>query len=100
MDRTVIVACLPWLALLAASVLCLRFLARLSGATLCLGRLRALHRDQAGAVQSLSFVLTLPAFIMVMLFIVQVSQLTIGTIVVHYAAFASARSAIVWIPAR
>jgi hypothetical protein len=29
-----------------------------------------------------------------------VSQLMIGTVVVHYAAFAAARSAIVWIPAR
>ena len=34
-----------------------------------------------------------------MLLIVQVSQLMIGTIVVHYAAFAAARSAAVWIPA-
>jgi hypothetical protein len=34
-------------------------------------------------VQSLSFVLTLPVFIMVMLMIVQVSQLMIGTVVVH-----------------
>jgi hypothetical protein len=37
---------------------------------------------------------------MVMLFIVQVSQLMIGTIVVHYAAYAAARSAVVWIPAK
>ena len=37
---------------------------------------------------------------MIMMFIVQVSQLMIGTIVVHYAAFAAARTAIVWIPAR
>jgi hypothetical protein len=58
-----------------------------------------LHRDQVGGVQSLSFVLTLPLFMMVMMFIVQVGQLMIGTICVHYAAFAAARSAIVWIPA-
>jgi hypothetical protein len=32
------------------------------------------------------------------LFIVQVSQLMVGIAVVHYAAFAAARSAIVWIP--
>ena len=50
-------------------------------------------------MQSLSFVLTLPLFIMVMMMIVQVSQLMIGMVVVHYAAFAAARSAAVWIPA-
>jgi hypothetical protein len=64
-----------------------------------LGRLRQLHREQTGGVQTLSFVLTLPIFIMVMMLIVQISQLMIGIIVVHYAAFAAARSAIVWIPA-
>ena len=58
-----------------------------------------LHRDEVGSVQSLSFVLTLPLFIMIMMMIVQVSQLMIGTVVVHYAAFAAARSAAVWIPA-
>ena len=50
-------------------------------------------------MQSLSFVLTLPVFIFVMMMIVQVSQLMIGIVVVHYAAFAAARSAAVWIPA-
>jgi len=35
-------------------------------------------------------VLTLPLFVMVMLLIVQVSQLMVGTVVVHYAAFAAA----------
>ena len=50
-------------------------------------------------MQSLSFVLTLPVFILVMMMIVQVSQLMIGIVVVHYAAFAAARSAAVWIPA-
>ena len=50
-------------------------------------------------MQSLSFVLTLPVFIFIMMMIVQVSQLMIGIVVVHYAAFAAARSAAVWIPA-
>ncbi len=60
---------------------------------------RRLHRDETGAVQSLSFVLTLPLFVMVMLFIVQLSQITIGRLAVEYAALAAARSAAVWIPA-
>jgi hypothetical protein len=59
-----------------------------------------LHRNEVGSAQSLSFVLTLPFFVVIILFIVQVSQLMIGTIMVHYAAFAAARAAVVWIPAR
>jgi hypothetical protein len=74
-------------------------LVRSSRVQLRLGRLFELHRDEAGSVQSLSFVLTLPLFIMIMMLIVQVSQLMIGVVVVEYAAFATARSAAVWIPA-
>ena len=99
MGRAIVEACLPWAGLLAASVLVAWLLARLSGGRLDLGRLRKLHRDQGGAVQSLAFVLVLPFFVMIMLFIIQISQVMIGTVVVHYAAFAAARSAIVWIPA-
>lgn len=99
MSRQILLDCLPWAALLAGSVFSLRLLVRLDGSRLQLGRLRRLHADEGGAAQSLSFVLTLPFFVMVMLFIVQVSQLMIGTVVVHYAAFAAARSAIVWMPA-
>jgi len=99
MDRAILLACLPWLGLLVGSVVCLRLLVRLDGSRPRIGRLRHLHTDESGSAQSLSFVLTLPFFVMIILFIVQVSQLMIGTIVVHYAAFAAARSAIVWIPA-
>jgi hypothetical protein len=99
MSRAVLIACLPWLALLLAAVAVAFGLFRLSGSRVRFRRLRRLHRDQVGGVQSLSFVLTLPLFIAVMMFIVQVSQLMIGTVCVHYAAFAAARSAIVWIPA-
>ena len=62
--------------------------------------LAALHGDETGGVQSLSFVLTVPFFIMLMLLAVQITQLMIGLVVVHYAAFAAVRSASVWIPAR
>ncbi|QDT54694.1 hypothetical protein Pan44_27290 [Caulifigura coniformis] len=57
------------------------------------------HRDTRGAVQSLAFVLTLPLLILILLFIVQLSQLLIGVVTVQYAAFAAARAASVWIPA-
>lgn len=62
-------------------------------------RLCLLHRDQAGSAQSLSFVLTVPLFVMLVMLIVQVSQIMIAQIVVHYAAHMTARSACVWIPA-
>lgn len=100
MDRSVLLTCLPWTLLLAALTAGGAGMVRLAGARLRLGRLRRFHVRQAGAVQSLSFVLTLPMFIMLLLLIIQVSQIMIGAIVVHYAAFAAARAAIVWIPAR
>ena len=100
MGRGLLLSCLPWLALLVVSFVCLGLMVRLNGTRLRLGRLRELHVDQTGSVQTLSFVLVLPFFVMIMLFIVQVSQLMIGQIVVEYAAYAAARSAMVWIPAR
>lgn len=100
MSRELLIACLPYIAGIAASVGVLRALVWVSGARLQLNHIRQLHRDEHGAVQSLSFVLTLPLFIMILLFIVQLSQLTVARLVVEYAAFAAARSAVVWIPAR
>jgi hypothetical protein len=99
MDRAVLMTCLPWLGWLVASSAVLLLLVRLSRAKPKLGRLRQLHADEQGSAQSLSFVLTLPLFVMILLFIVQVSQLMIGAVVVHYAAVAAARAAAVWIPA-
>ena len=95
-----VAACRGWL-LLAALAVC-AWCSWSASAGPDSGRLGLwrLHRDQGAAFRALSFVLTLPFFIMVMLLIVQVSQLMIGTVVVHYAAFAAARSAIVWVPAR
>lgn len=99
MGRAVLLDCLPWAGLLVVLVLILRLVVRIEGSRLRIGRLRGLHADEGGAAQSLSFVLVLPFFVMIILFIIQVSQVMIGTVVVHYAAFAAARSAIVWIPA-
>ncbi len=102
MSSAILFACLPWLATLVAALVGVRCLVAFRGRNedLLWQRLATLHRDQAGAVQSLSFVLTLPVFIMFMLLIVQASQVMLGLVVVHYAAFASARSALVWIPAQ
>ena len=99
MTRAILIACAPWLGWLAVSFCVLLLLMRMSRARLELRRLLRLHADQQGSAQTLSFVLTLPIFIMVLMFIVQVSQLMIGQVVVEYAAFAAARAAAVWIPA-
>lgn len=99
MHRTVLLACLPCLIALAASFILLWVLVRLSRAKFNWRRLRELHRCQEGGIQSLSFILTMPLFICVVQFIVQVSQLMIGVMVVNYSAYAGARAAAVWIPA-
>lgn len=99
MHRGVLLHLLPWFLLLAGLLLAMHFLLRFGGGRLRIRRLQMLHRDETGAVQSLSFVLTLPIFIMVLMLIVQASQLMVGQMVVEYAAVAAARSAIVWIPA-
>ena len=99
MLRAAAIACLPWLAVMLAAAVALRLLIWACGAKPSLIRLRDLHRDQVGGVQSLSFVLATPFFVMIMLLIVQVSQIMIGLLVVHEAAYAAARSAAVWIPA-
>ena len=93
-----LVACLPWLAWLALSCLLLVLLVVSVRTKPDWARVRQLHGSQEGSAQSLSFVLVLPFFVMIVLFIVQVSELMIGTIMVHYAAYATARAAAVWIP--
>ena len=84
------------LAIMAVLLLTLCLLVRISG-----GRKRqrivwGLHGDQQGSVQSLSFVLTLPVFIMIIMAVVQIGQIMMAQVVVEYAALASARAASVW----
>jgi hypothetical protein len=98
-NREILQDCIPSFLALAVAFALLAVVIRLSGARLSLRRLASLHRCQEGGVQSLAFVLTLPLFIMILLFIVQVSQLMTGLVQVNYAAYASARAASVWIPA-
>jgi hypothetical protein len=99
MHREILMSCMPYVVAMIISTVCLAVVARLSGGSLRLSRLRRLHRCEKGGVQSLSFVLTLPLFIMILMFIVQLSQLTIAKVVVENAALTTARSAMVWIPA-
>ncbi len=100
MHRAVLEALIPAFVALAIGFVLLRLVLRISGARLNLKRIRRIHSCETGAVQSLAFVLTLPLFIMIVMFIVQVSQLMMGIMGVHYAAFAAARAATVWSAAR
>lgn len=99
MNRLLLHALSPCLAALAIAFGLLWLLKRLSGARWDFRRLRELHRCEDGGVQSLAFVITLPLFIVILMFIVQVSQLMVGITMVHYSAWAAARSASVWLPA-
>ena len=94
----------PWGVALLIGLLIVWTSLRLSGLswpgwTVIGERWRGVHQCERGAVQSLSLVLTLPLFVMFVLFVIQVSQVMIGTMIVHWAAFAAARAAIVWLPA-
>lgn len=99
MHRVILQACLPCLIALAVACAALVVVGRISGARFRWKRLREVHACETGGVQSLAFVLTLPLFIIIAQFIVQVSQLMIGIMGVNYAAYAAARSAAVWVPA-
>ncbi|MGQ0633850.1 MAG: hypothetical protein ACT4QC_04510 [Planctomycetaceae bacterium] len=99
MSRAILLAWLPCCGWLLAATVALWLVGRLSGARPAPAKLRRLYGCEAGSVQTLSFVFTLPLFIMLVMFIVQVADLMIGIAGVHYAAFAAARAAIVWLPA-
>jgi hypothetical protein len=99
MHRAILIAWLPSVLALLAGMAALWLVMRVSGARLRPARLLSLHRCESGSVQTLSFVLTLPVFVMLLLFIVQMAELMVGVGIVHYAAFAGARAASVWVPA-
>lgn len=99
MHRAVLQACLPWFAWLCVAGGVAFLLAQYCGGRPDWRRLKRLSSCEDGAIQSLSLVLTLPIYLMLVLFIVQISQIMIGIMIVNYAAFAGARAASVWIPA-
>ena len=84
------------LAIVAVLLGVLRLLITLSGAERRRRGFAGLHRDQQGSVQSLSFVMTLPVFIMIMMGIIQIGQIMLAKVVVEYAAITSTRAATVW----
>lgn len=99
MHRAILTACLPLFVWMLIAVSLIVLLLQICGRPWNWNRLRKLHQNQDGAVQSLSLVLTLPVFLLLLLFIVQISQLMVGVMMVNYAAYAAARAASVWIPA-
>ncbi len=99
MLKSVVEAWLPCAGWLAGGFAGLWLVLRVAGGNFNAARLKRIHTCESGSVQTLSFVLTLPVFIMLVLFIIQISQMMIGIAVVHHAAYAAARSAIVWFPA-
>ena len=60
-------------------------------------RWRSLHSDVRGAAAAVDFVLTLPFFLTVVLLSIQFAVLLNASMIVHYSAFAAARSARVWV---
>src|SRR4051812_34779838 len=99
MHRAVILACLPWFIWLCVAGGVALLLLQYCGGRLQWQRLRLLSSCEDGAVQSLSLVLTLPVFLMLVLFIVQIIQIMMAIMMVNYSAFSGARAASVWIPA-
>lgn len=99
MHRAVLQACLPWFIWLCVASGLVILLVQFCGGRCDWRRLRRLTHGEEGAVQSLSLVLTLPIFLMLVLFIVQITQIMVGIMMVNYAAFAAARAASVWLPA-
>jgi len=57
-----------------------------------------LHRDEGGASASAEMVMVLPIFIFVILLFIQFILVANATMVMNYAAYNAARSAIVWWP--
>jgi len=97
-NREILTACLPCFTVLCASFVVLRLLLSVGASSWNWRKVLRIHHCQQGGVQSLAFVLTMPLFVMVLLLIVQVSQLMVAQMVLHYAAFAGARAASVWLP--
>ena len=99
MNREILIACLPCFVVLCASFVVLRIVLAFGTRSWSWQRLVQVHACQQGGVQSLAFALTMPIFVAVVLLIVQVSQLMVAQMVIHYAAFAGVRAASVWLPA-
>jgi hypothetical protein len=59
---------------------------------------RALHGCDAGVAYSLSYMLTIPLLALIVCLVIDMTLILVAKIGTVYAAYASARSAIVWVP--
>lgn len=69
----------------------------LAGAMWRLGRARPPQRRQAGTA-AIEFALVFPFALMIVLIMIQSMLVVAGNLAVHYAAYAAARAAVVWVP--
>lgn len=59
---------------------------------------RGLHGCEAGAAYSLSYMLTIPLIALIVCLVVDLTLILVAKIGTVYAAYAAARSAVVWVP--
>jgi Flp pilus assembly protein TadG len=90
--RSVEAVWLIWLLALAGLALLTRALLK----RISLGWIHGLFRDEDGAAYSLAYVMTVPIYIILICLVVETTSLLIVKIGTMYAAYAAARSRIVW----
>jgi len=85
---------LAWGLGLVGMVVCLRALGHAAPRRSWL----ALHRAEDGASYSLGFMIVMPIFVLIVCLVVETTLILVTKIGTTYAAYASARSAVVWFP--
>jgi hypothetical protein len=85
---------LAWSVGLVVAVVCLRVLGRLAPRR----SWRDLNRSEDGASYSLGFMIVMPIFVLVVCLVVETTLILVAKIGTTYAAYAAARSAVVWVP--
>ncbi len=84
----------------AIAMVCAVGLYILTGAAWCLGRAQRKNhtRPKEAGTAAIEFALLFPFALMIVLAMIQSMLLVAGNLAVHHAAYAAARSAVVWIP--
>ncbi|MCD4699196.1 MAG: pilus assembly protein [Phycisphaerae bacterium] len=84
----------------AAALVCLAGLYILTGAAWRMGRAqrKSRSRPKEAGTAAIEFALLFPFALMIVLVMIQSMLLVAGNLAVHHAAYAAARSAIVWVP--
>jgi hypothetical protein len=85
---------IAWAAGLVIAIACLRTLGRFASRR----SWRDLNRAEDGASYSLGFMIVMPIFVLVVCLVVETTLILVTKIGTTYAAYAAARSAVVWVP--